>query len=173
MRCSISTVALLMSLTSSSALRTTAGTHSRRAVVISGALASGAAGPQCACASASTLALLGEARAQLEACDQLISDGVWDGVRNIVKTAPLANVKNLATTYMKELDTDEAGDLVVPREDVVQALQLLDMAVYNNVFVGEQNGQGKRGAGVQIDRATPRRHVGEAKEALDQIIAFK
>ena len=120
----------------------------------------------------STMALIKEARSQLEPCEGLIVDGSWDGVRNVVKTAPLANVKNLVTKYIGEAG-ETAEDLVVPREDVVQALQLLDMAVYNNVFTSEQNGQGARGKGVQIDRDTPRRHLGEAKAALDEIIAFK
>ena len=35
----------------------------------------------------------------------------------------------------------------MPRQELVQALQLLDMNVYNNVFIGEQNGQGKPGSG--------------------------
>ena len=48
-----------------------------------------------------------------------------------------------------------------------------NLNVYNNNFVGEQNGQGKKGAGVQIDRDTPRRYLRETKAALDEIIAFK
>ena len=48
-----------------------------------------------------TLALLKEARAQLDACDGLIADGSWDAVRNIVKTPPLANSKNLITAYIQ------------------------------------------------------------------------
>ena len=61
--------------------------------------------------SAQTLALLKEARAQLDACDGLIADGNWDTVRTIVKTPPLANAKNLITTYIKvrraSLDTTD------------------------------------------------------------------
>lgn len=51
--------------------------------------------------SAQTLALLKEARAQLDACDGLIADGSWDMVRTVVKTPPLVNAKNLITTYIK------------------------------------------------------------------------
>ena len=51
--------------------------------------------------SAQTLALLKEARAQLDACDDLIAAGSWDTVRTVVKTPPLANAKNLITTYIK------------------------------------------------------------------------
>jgi hypothetical protein len=116
--------------------------------------------------------LLKEARAQLEPCAALIADGQWDGVRTAVKTAPLANAKNLITRYIGEAG-EKAEDLVVPREDLVQALQLLDMAVYNNVFTSEQNGQGARGKGVQIDRDTPLRHLGESKAALDEIIGLE
>ena len=43
---------------------------------------------------------------------------------------------------------------MVTREDLVQALSMLDMTVYNNVFVSEELGMGKKGAGVKVDRAT-------------------
>ena len=134
----------------------------------------GAAIPDPAVASpAETLSLLKQARSQLDPCDAFIDDGAWDSVRTTVKTAPLQNVKNLVTQYIAELASDSAEDLVVPREDFVQALQLLDMNVYNNVFVGEQNGQGKKGAGVKIDRDNPRRYLREAKVALDEIVLFQ
>ncbi|EOD15501.1 hypothetical protein EMIHUDRAFT_119357 [Emiliania huxleyi CCMP1516] len=67
---------------------------------------------------------------------------------------------------------EAAEELVVPRQDFVQALQLLDMGVYNNNFVSEQNSPGARGKGVQVDRETPLRHLAEAKAALDEILAF-
>ena len=118
------------------------------------------------------MALLKEARSQLEPCAQQIADGNWDGVRNVVKTAPLANTKNLVTKYIGEAG-EMAEDLVIPREDFVNAAAQLDMAVYNNVFIGEQNGQGAPGKGVKIDRETPMRYLGETKAALDEIIAFK
>ena len=41
----------------------------------------------------------------------------------------------------------------------MQSLQLLDMNVYNNVFVGEQNGQGKKGAGTAISSAPRAEHI--------------
>eukprot|EP00322_Chrysochromulina_rotalis_P006418 CAMPEP_0115863506 /NCGR_PEP_ID=MMETSP0287-20121206/18723_1 /TAXON_ID=412157 /ORGANISM="Chrysochromulina rotalis, Strain UIO044" /LENGTH=266 /DNA_ID=CAMNT_0003317953 /DNA_START=22 /DNA_END=823 /DNA_ORIENTATION=+ len=116
-----------------------------------------------------TLDQLKVARAQLEPCAVLIDEGAWDTVRNVVKTAPLQNTKVLITKFISEAGDDRAEDLVVEREDLVQALQFLDMSVYNNVFVGEQNGRGKRGAGVQLDRETPRRHLQEAKDALDVV----
>ena len=47
------------------------------------------------------MALLKEARSQLEPCAQQIADGNWDGVRNVVKTAPLANTK-ISTKYIGE-----------------------------------------------------------------------
>ena len=124
-------------------------------------------------AAARSLELLKQARAQLEPCDELIDSGAWDSVRTVVKTAPLQNVKNIVTSYIDQSGSEAAEDLVMPREDFVQALQLLDMNVYNNNFVGEQNGQGKKGAGVKVDRDTPRRYLRETKAALDEIIAFK
>ena len=50
--------------------------------------------------------------------------------------------------------------MVVPRQELVQALQLLDMNVYNNVFIGEQNGQGKPGSGAVACSAPGAEHVG-------------
>ena len=123
-------------------------------------------------AAQKTRALLIEARAQLDPCANQIADGNWDGVRTVIKTAPLANVKNTVTRYIEEAG-DAAEDLVVPREDFVQAIAQLDMNVYNNVFINEQNGQGARGKGVKIDRETPLRYLGETKAALDEILAFQ
>jgi len=122
--------------------------------------------------AATTKDLLKAARGQLEPCSAQIAAGSWDEVRTAIKTAPLANAKGLVTRFIDESGS-AADDLVVPREDLVQALQLLDMGVYNNVFTSEQNGQGARGKGVSIDRDTPLRHLGEAKAALDEIIAFQ
>ena len=53
-------------------------------------------------------------------------------------------VKNLITKYISEAG-EAAEDLVIPREDLVNALAQLDMNVYNNVFINEQNGQGAPG----------------------------
>ena len=50
--------------------------------------------------------------------------------------------------------------MVVPRQELVQALQLLDMNVYNNVFIGEQNGQGKPGSGAAACSAADAEHLG-------------
>jgi len=115
--------------------------------------------------------LLRSARAQLDPCEALIKGGSWDGVRNIVKTSPLANVKSIAKAYADQ--SGEAGeDLLGPREDFTYAVQMLDMAVYNNVFVGEQNAPGKKGSGVTTDFATPLRYLQDCKAALDEMIAF-
>lgn len=118
-----------------------------------------------------TRALLAEARRQLDPCQAQIADGSWDAVRTVVKTAPLASVPKLVMRYIAE-QGEAAEELVVPRQDFVQALQLLDMGVYNNNFVSEQNSPGARGKGVQVDRETPLRHLAEAKAALDEILAF-
>ena len=78
-----------------------------------------------------SLAKLRVARQQLEPCASMISAGSWDGVRTVIKSAPLASSKALVSSLIRDyssLGTD-ADDLVVPREDLVQALQLLDMAV--------------------------------------------
>lgn len=120
----------------------------------------------------SKLELIKQARAQLEPCAKLIDEGSWDSVRTVVKTAPLVNAKNLITQYIAEVG-EEAEDLVGPREDLVQALQMLDMSVYNNNFIGEQNGQGKKGAGVKIDKATPLANLAASQAALDEVLRLK
>ena len=76
---------------------------SRRSCLSAAALAAIPLGASAADGSdaSQTLALLKEARAQLDACDGLIADGSWDAVRNIVKTPPLANSKNLITAYIQ------------------------------------------------------------------------
>ena len=76
---------------------------SRRSCLSAAALAAIPLGASAADSSdaSQTLALLKEARAQLDACDGLIADGSWDAVRNIVKTPPLANSKNLITAYIQ------------------------------------------------------------------------
>lgn len=53
----------------------------------------------------------------------------------------------------------------MPRQDFVQALQLLDMGVYNNNFVSEQNSPGARGKGVQVWERGRRRETERALSA--------
>ena len=114
---------------------------------------------------------LERARAQLDPVEGQIAEGNWDGVRNVVKQAPLANSKALISAFIKERG-EAAEDLVVTREDLVQSLSMLDMAVYNNVFVNEEVGMGKKGNGVKVDRATPLGHLRDAKSQLDEVLAL-
>ena len=93
-----------------------------------------------ATAVAQTLEQLKVARSQLDACDGYIKDGSWDSVRTVVKTQPLQNVKNIVTKYIADVG-ESAEDLVIPREDFVQALQLLDMNVYNNKCAPLRHGE--------------------------------
>ena len=151
---STSIVGLLLLAVDCGALRIEPLRVSRRAAFAAMGSAHVLLPPTAVLASTSeTRAMLKEAREQLDPCEGYINDGSWDGVRNVVKTAPLANVKNLLTKYINEKG-EEAEDLVVTREDLVQALSMLDMTVYNNVFVSEELGMGKKGAGVKVDRAT-------------------
>ena len=65
--------------------------------------------------------------------------------------------------------------LVVPREDIVQSLQMLDMAVYNTTCSLLSKTARVRVEGVCQsirDRDTPLRHLRDSKAALDEIIAF-
>jgi len=121
-------------------------------------------------AAGDALGLLKEAKTQLEPISSMIEDGNWDGVRNVLKTAPLRNVKNLAKAYVDESGFDE---LMGPREDFVQAAQFLDTFVYNNIFISEQNAPGRKGSGVTKDYATPLGYLSDCKAALQEIIEFK
>ncbi len=153
---------------------------SRRDVLLRSACASSLAfglasnsPPVARAAAAETLAQLREAREQLEPVSGLIAQSDWDGVRNVVKRAPLANVKALIMTYIDELGTDDADELLEPREEFVQALQLLDTFVYNNIFIGEHNAPGREGTGVRIDRETPLGYLSECKATLDRVIKYR
>ena len=103
---------LLLLIADGGALRVEPLRVSRRAALSAVATAHVLLPPAAVQASAAeTRAMLKEARAQLDPCEGYINDGSWDGVRNAVKTAPLANVKNLLTKYIKEKG-EEAEDLV-------------------------------------------------------------
>ena len=54
-----------------------------------------------------------------------------------------------------------------------QAAQFLDMFVYNNIFITDQNAPGKKGYGVTTDFATPLAYLNDCKEALDAVLSFK
>lgn len=166
------TATLLLLASHVSALRLPTSSPDRAFVVRSAcAAALGLAAAPRRAAASDALKQLQQARAQLEPCEAAIADGSWDAVRNVVKTAPLANAKALISAYIRE-QGEEAEELIPAREDLVQALSMLDMTVYNNVFVSEELGMGKKGSGVKVDRATPLGHLRESKALLDEVLSF-
>ena len=113
---------------------------------------------------------LAAARAQLEPCAKLIRDGKWDSVRAILITPPVADVwaksgRDLGRRLARALG-DDGGAALVAREDAVSHLQFLDMAVYNNNFVGE----GERINGTPVDYKMPLAELAASKAALDELL---
>jgi hypothetical protein len=83
-----------------------------------------------------------EARSQLDPIPQLIKDEKWDSIRAILITPPLSDcwsktsklLNSYATAIGNEIpDGDELAALEL-KEDALDHLRFLDMAVYNNVF---------------------------------------
>ncbi|CAM9286526.1 unnamed protein product [Ectocarpus fasciculatus] len=110
--------------------------------------------------------LLGEAKTQLDPVDQMIEDAKWDAIRNIIKTSPLADVKNVIAELARQSDEDDSALLLGLRQDVLDHVQYLDSFSYNNVFVGEE----RRILGTKIDFDTPRMELRQAREAFDIIM---
>ena len=113
---------------------------------------------------------LAAARAQLDPCAKLIREGKWDSVRAILITPPVADVwaksgRALGRRLARALGDDGAAALVA-REDAVSHLQFLDMAVYNNNFVGE----GERINGTPVDYKMPLAELAASKAALDELL---
>jgi hypothetical protein len=85
---------------------------------------------------------LKEARAQLDPVPKLIQEQKWDSVRAILITPPLSDcwsktgklLQSYANAIGEELpDGDELAALEL-KEEALDHLRFLDMAVYNNVF---------------------------------------
>ncbi|CAM9744762.1 unnamed protein product [Scytosiphon promiscuus] len=110
--------------------------------------------------------LLGQAKNQLDPVDKLIEDAKWDAIRNIIKTSPLADIKNVIAELARQTDDDESALLLGLRQDVLDHVQYLDSFSYNNVFVGEE----RRILGTKVDFDTPRMELRQAREAFDIII---
>jgi hypothetical protein len=83
-----------------------------------------------------------EARSQLDPIPRLIKEEKWDSIRAILVTPPLSDcwsktsklLNSYATAIGDEIpDGDELAALEL-KEDALDHLRFLDMAVYNNVF---------------------------------------
>ncbi|CAM9740519.1 unnamed protein product [Discosporangium mesarthrocarpum] len=102
--------------------------------------------------------LIGEARRQLDPVDDMITGCKWDAIRNVIKTAPLANLKGVILELSRQPSLEEdAGAILGMREDFLGHLQFLDTFAYNNVFIGED----RQILGTKVDFDVPR--SGEGK----------
>lgn len=97
-------------------------------------------------------ALIETAKAQLDTVVPLIKDEKWDGVRAVLMEAPLRDCWSKSTPILKKYadalgETPKGDELAAleGREELLQRLRFLDMAVYNNVF-NPIASEGKTGA---------------------------
>jgi len=88
-----------------------------------------------------TRALIQKAKSQLESVPILLKEEKWDGVRAVLMEAPLRDCWSKSTPILKQYaealgETPKGDELAAleGREDLLQHLRFLDMAVYNNVF---------------------------------------
>lgn len=131
--------------------------------------------PAFAAADTSSLKLIEEARRQLDSVPKLIDNQKWDSVRAILITPPLSECwasKNtkLLKQYAESVDDDFAA--LEAREEAVNHLRFLDMAVYNNVF-NPIASEGTAGATKELVRSYYEDPINEWKAsvaALDELI---
>ncbi len=130
----------------------------------------------------SLLSQLKEARAQLEPVPNLIKEEKWDSVRAILITPPLADCwaktsKPLLKLYAQAQDDLPNGDELTAlelREEALDHLRFLDMAVYNNVF-NPIKSEGETGATKELIRSYYEDPVNEYKQCiriLDDLITL-
>jgi hypothetical protein len=128
------------------------------------------------------LSQLKEARAQLEPIPALIKEEKWDSVRAILITPPLADCwaktsKPLLKQYAEAQDDLPNGDELTAlelREEALDHLRFLDMAVYNNVFNPIKT-EGETGATKELIRSyydDPVKEYQASVKVLDELISL-
>lgn len=122
----------------------------------------------------SNLKLITEARRQLDPVPKLIDEQKWDSVRAILVTPPLKDCWTTNTKMLREYaeSVDDELAALEAREDVVNHLRFLDMAVYNNVFNPIAT-EGTSGATKELVRSYYEDPINEwnaAVSALDELI---
>lgn len=125
-------------------------------------------------AAADTLKLLREARHQLDPVPKLIDNQKWDSVRAILITPPLSECWTKSTKMLREYAESVEDELAAleAREEIVNHLRFLDMAVYNNVFNPIAT-EGTAGATKELVRSYYEDPINEWKAsvaALDELI---
>lgn len=152
-------------------------------------VASAAANPSGASAASSSpeddvremRAVIEEARKQLDAVPQLLADEKWDGVRSVLMEAPLRDCWSKTTPVLKKyaeaLGETPTGDELAAlegKEELLQHLRFLDMAVYNNVFnpIATEGKTGASGALIDSYYNDPKREYDASKKAIEELIAL-
>jgi len=124
-------------------------------------------------------ALIEKAKIQLDSVPPLLKAEKWDSVRVLLTEAPLRDCWSKSTPILKKYanalgDTPKGDELAAleGREELLQQLRFLDMAVYNNVFNPIAT-EGQAGASkVLIDSYynDPRRAFEASMKAIEDLI---
>lgn len=114
-----------------------------------------------------------EARQQMDAIPILIKEQKWDSVRAVLITPPLSEcwskTAKVLNGYAKAIgdelpDGDELSALEL-KEDVLDHMRFLDMAVYNNVF-NPIRSEGEAGATKELIRSYYEDPVNEVRSCI-------
>jgi hypothetical protein len=125
------------------------------------------------------LGLIQQAKSQLDTIPPLVQDEKWDSVRAVLMEAPLRDCWSKSTPILKKYaealgETPKGDELAAleGREDLLQHLRFLDMAVYNNVF-NPIASEGKTGASKALIDSyynDPTREFEASKKAIEDLI---
>jgi len=124
-------------------------------------------------------ALIEQANKQLETVPGLLQEEKWDGVRTILMEAPLRDCWSKSTPILKKYaealgETPKGDELAAleGREDLLQHLRFLDMAVYNNVFnpIATEGKTGASKALIDSYYNDPKREYEASKRAIESLI---
>jgi hypothetical protein len=123
--------------------------------------------------------LLLEAQTQLDLVPGMIQNEKWDAVRTTLMEAPLRDCWSKTTPILKGYadaigDTPDGDELAAleGREDLLQHLRFLDMAVYNNVFnpISTEGTTGASKALIDSYYNDPTREYEASKKALEDLL---
>lgn len=125
------------------------------------------------------LGLIQQAKSQLDTIPPLVKEEKWDGVRGVLMEAPLRDCWSKSTPILKKYaealgETPKGDELAAleGREDLLQHLRFLDMAVYNNIFnpIASEGQSGASKALVDSYYNDPTREFEASKKAIEDLI---
>jgi hypothetical protein len=142
-----------------------------------------AAPPPAIAADSSSLADLTvqikQVQQQLDQIPPLIKEEKWDSVRAVLITPPLSDCwaksnRPLLQSYAQELEKSGGDELAAleGREELLNHLRYLDMAVYNNIFNPIKT-EGESGATKELVRSyyeDPTNEWKQSKAAIDELV---